>query len=59
MDFFLNALWSLIPTVIIGVAFFWILTSILSGDRRERAMADKIEREERARLGLPQPDANS
>ncbi|GEM_PF-697161 len=49
----LNALWSVVPTIIIGFGFYLILRSILSADRNERRMHAEVEAEERERLGLP------
>jgi len=54
MDFFLNAVWSLTPTILIGGLFFLLMRSLFTADRAERNTYAKIEREERARLGLPQ-----
>lgn len=53
MDFWQNAIWSVTPTIIIGIFFALIIRGVLSGDRRERAMRAQVEAEERARLGLP------
>ncbi|GGE91503.1 hypothetical protein [Mycetocola zhadangensis] len=52
-NFWINALWSLAPTVLVGVAFWVIMRSIIRSDRNERAAYAKIEASERARLGLP------
>lgn len=51
--FWANAIYSLIPTVVLGLVFWFILRAVLRSDRKERAIAAKIEAEERARAGLP------
>ncbi|MCU1420064.1 MAG: hypothetical protein JWR57_1233 [Mycetocola sp.] len=50
MDYFWNAVWSLTPTVLVGLVFWLILWSILRADRHERAAQTKIEAQETARL---------
>ena len=52
-NFWLNALWSLAPTVLVGLVFWLIMRGIMRSDRSERAAYSKIEATERARLGLP------
>lgn len=52
-NFFVAALWALLPTVVLGVFFYFLLRSILRADRNERKAYAEVEREERARLGLP------
>lgn len=49
----LNAIWSLTPTLLIGLFFAWVLRLILRADRTERREYAKIEQEERAKAGLP------
>lgn len=49
-DFWLNALYSVIPTILVGLLFWWILRAIVRADRSERAAYSKIEAEERARF---------
>ncbi len=46
------AAWSLAPTIVITVLFFWILRSIVRFDRTERRAYADIEAEERAKRGL-------
>lgn len=53
MDFFFNALWSLAPTVLVGLVFWFIMAAILRADRTERTVKARIEAEERAKAGLP------
>ncbi|HWR86206.1 MAG TPA: hypothetical protein VN200_09455 [Rhodoglobus sp.] len=52
-DFWFNALFSVTPTILIGLIFWFALRSILRADRSERAAQAKIEAQERARMGLP------
>lgn len=52
-DFWANALFSLTPTVLIGLIFWFIMRSILRADRTERDALTKYEAEERERRGLP------
>jgi len=46
------AIWAITPTIIFGIAFWFLLRSILRADRNERKAMQQVEREERARLGL-------
>ena len=52
-DYWLNALYSVIPTILLGLIFWMVLRSIIRADRTERKVYAKIEAEERAKLGLP------
>lgn len=45
--------WSLLPTIVIVVVFWFVLRGILRFDRTERRVYAKIEAEERAKRGLP------
>ncbi|QAB17030.1 hypothetical protein Leucomu_03050 [Leucobacter muris] len=55
-NWWMNAIWSLIPTVLIG-AFFWlVMRLILRADRTERRVYQQIENEERTKAGLPLHD---
>lgn len=53
MDWFLNALWSITPTVIIGGLFGLIIYAAMNADRKIRKERAQVELEERAKLGLP------
>jgi len=44
------------PTILIGLIFWFIMRSILTADRGERESYKRIEREERAKRGLPLDD---
>ncbi|MBC9953428.1 hypothetical protein ICM05_02035 [Leucobacter sp. cx-42] len=52
-NWWVNAVWSLIPTVVIGVFFWLVIRLILRADRTERRIYREIETEERAKAGLP------
>lgn len=52
-NWWVNALWSITPTILIGVFFFVVLRYILRADRTERRIYKEMEAEERERLGLP------
>ena len=47
------ALWTLLPTVLVSLIFFFVLRSIIRADRTERRVYAKIEAKERAKRGLP------
>jgi preprotein translocase subunit YajC len=48
-----NAIFSLVPTIVIGLVFWFIMRNIVRADRQEREMQARIEAEERAKVGLP------
>jgi preprotein translocase subunit YajC len=52
-DFWGNAIFSVIPTILIGLIFWFIMRSIFRADRTERDTLKKYEAEERERRGLP------
>ena len=54
-NFWGNALFSIVPTIALGLMFWLMLRSILRADRTERKVYAQIEAEERARLGLDKP----
>ncbi|GAA1571315.1 hypothetical protein FB468_1500 [Leucobacter komagatae] len=49
----MNAVWSLTPTVLIGLFFWMVMRLILRADRTERRIYREIENEERQKAGLP------
>jgi len=51
-NFWLNALYSVTPTAILGVVFWLVMRSILRADRGEREAYTEIEREEKRKRGL-------
>ena len=52
-DPWMNAIFSLVPTVVIGLVFWFIMRNIVRADRSEREVQARIEAEERAKAGLP------
>jgi preprotein translocase subunit YajC len=53
MDPFAAAvIWSLLPTVVVSVVFYFVIRSVLRMDRTERKAHAKIEAQERAKRGL-------
>ncbi len=52
-EFWSNALFSLAPTVLVGLIFWFIMAAIIRSDRSERAARAKIEAQERAKLDAP------
>ena len=54
-NFWGNALFSVVPTIALGLIFWMMLRAILRADRTERKVYAQIEAEERARLGLDKP----
>jgi flagellar biosynthesis/type III secretory pathway M-ring protein FliF/YscJ len=56
-NFWANALYSVTPTILLGLVFWFIMRSIIHADRNERAAYAKIEAEERAKLAASKTDA--
>jgi hypothetical protein len=54
-NFWANAAWSVVPTILLGLTFWYVLRSIIRADRNERKVYAQVEAEERARLGLDKP----
>jgi len=52
-NYWANALYSLAPTVLVGLIFWFVIRAILHSDRNERGAYAKIEAEERAKLAKP------
>ena len=50
-------LFSLAPTILIGLVFWFIMRAIVRSDRNERAAYAKIEAEERAKLTTREDEA--
>lgn len=49
-DFLTNAIVSLVPTVVVGLIFWFIIRAIIRADRTERKVYAKVEEQERARI---------
>ena len=56
-DFWANAVFSLIPTIVVGLIFWFTIRGILRADRSERKVYADIEAEERARAGMHARDS--
>ena len=51
-DVWTGIIWSLAPTVLVGLMFWLIMRAIVRADRTERKVYSRMEAEERARRGL-------
>lgn len=49
-DFWGNAIFSVTPTIVLGLIFWFAMRAIIRADRAEREVFASIEAEERARL---------
>lgn len=56
-EFWSNAIYSVTPTILVGLVFWFILRAILRADSTERKVRAKIEAEERAKLEPSEPTA--
>ena len=52
-NFWLNAAYSVTPTILIGLVFWFVMRAILRADRGERDAYAEIESQEREKRGLP------
>ncbi|MCU1417368.1 MAG: hypothetical protein JWP32_1542 [Schumannella sp.] len=52
-----SVLFSLAPTILIGLVFWFIMRAVIRSDRAERAAYAKIEAEERAKLATREDEA--
>ncbi|HEV7740861.1 MAG TPA: hypothetical protein VGO65_00440 [Pseudolysinimonas sp.] len=52
-----SVLFSLAPTILIGLVFWFIMRAVIRSDRGERAAYAKIEAEERAKLATREDEA--
>ncbi|WP_194397255.1 hypothetical protein [Microbacterium atlanticum] len=53
MDYWVAVVWTLLPTVVVSLIFFFVMRGVMRADRNERRLYAKVEAEERARRGLP------
>ncbi len=58
-DFWGNAIFSLVPTLLFGVLFWFVFRGIIRSDSAERKVAAKIEAEERAKRAMAKESAGS
>ena len=52
-SFWANALFSVTPTILVGLIFWFTMRGIFRADRTERRVYAEVEAEERARMGMP------
>lgn len=52
-DYWANAIYSVVPTILVGLIFWLVMRAIIRADRTERKVYAEIEAEERAKRGLP------
>jgi len=48
-DFWGNAIYSVVPTIALGLVFWYVVRAIVRADRTERRVYAQMEAEERAR----------
>ncbi len=48
-DFWGNAIFSLVPTIALGLVFWYVMRTVIRADRTERKVYARMEAEERAR----------
>ncbi len=58
-DFWGNAIFSLVPTVLFGVLFWFVFRSIIGSDSAERKVAARVEAEERAKRAAQKDGSGS
>ena len=56
-DFWGNAIFSVIPTIALGLVFWFIMRAIIRADRTERKVYADLEAEERARRAAARGDS--
>ena len=49
-NFWGNAIYSLVPTILLGIVFWVVMRAIIRSDRTERKVYSEIEAEERAKF---------
>ncbi|GHD51960.1 hypothetical protein [Mycetocola manganoxydans] len=49
-NYWFNAIFSVVPTLVVGLFFWFVMRSIIRMDRTERKAYARIEAEERAKL---------
>ena len=56
-DFWGNAIFSLVPTIALGLVFWFVFRAIIRADRNERKVYSQMEADERARRAAAREDA--
>ncbi len=49
----------LLPTILVGLLFWFIMRAVMHADRTERKVYAEIEAQERERLGQPAPQEDA
>jgi flagellar biosynthesis/type III secretory pathway M-ring protein FliF/YscJ len=57
-NFWGNAIYSLVPTILLGIVFWVVMRAIIRSDRTERKVYSDIETEERAKFDAEQLSAS-
>jgi hypothetical protein len=55
-DFWSNAIFSVTPTIVIGLIFWFAMRAIIRSDRSERETFSEVEAQERARMAESNAD---
>ena len=58
-EFWANAIFSVVPTLLFGLLFWFVFRAIIRSDGNERAVAAQIEAEERAKRAALKDAAES
>lgn len=58
-DFWGNAIFSVVPTLLFGLVFWFVFRAIFRSDQKERETAARIEAEERAKRAAAAERAGS
>ena len=56
-EFWSNAIFSVVPTIAVGLIFWFVMAAIIRSDRSERESYAKIEAEERAKVAAQPSEA--
>lgn len=51
-DFLSNAIYSVTPTILVGLIFWFVMRAIIRADRTERKVHADIEAQERTKAGM-------
>ncbi|WP_214467902.1 hypothetical protein [Microbacterium flavescens] len=52
-DYWVAVVWTLLPTIVVSLIFFFVLRSVIRADRNERREYARLEAKERVKLGMP------
>jgi len=58
-EFWANAIFSVVPTLLFGLLFWFVFRAIIRSDSTERAAAARVEAEERAKRAAVRERAGS